>query len=87
MSLERTKANGGPTGASDISTKIREQDGDHAESFTKEAVSEERAAGDAPQKNVTNHEAIADEGDDSSKEVMSENGEEVVEAAEDTVIY
>jgi hypothetical protein len=80
--LDRSTANGGPIDASDAFTKTREQEGDHAESFAKEAVSGERAAEDAH--NVTSHEAAADEG---SKEVIDENGEEVVEAAEDTVIY
>lgn len=82
--LEPTKANGGPTDASDSSTKTREQDGDHAEGLVQEAVSEERAAENAPHNTTMRHEITASE---SSKEVMDENGEEVVEAAEDTVIY
>lgn len=49
-----------------------------------EAVSEERAAENAPHNTTMRHEITASE---SSKEVMDENGEEVVEAAEDTVIY
>ncbi|KAF2678199.1 hypothetical protein K458DRAFT_423385 [Lentithecium fluviatile CBS 122367] len=82
--LEPPTANGGPTDGSDPSTNIREQDVDHAEGFANEAVNEERAAEDTPQERLTSHEATADE---PSKEAMDENGEEVVEAAEDTVIY
>lgn len=47
-------------------------------------MSEERAADNASHSNATTHEATADE---PSKEALDENGEEIVEAAEDTVIY
>lgn len=83
-SLEPVEANGGPTDTSDSATKNPEQDVDHAEGFAKASVSEEHVAEDAPRNDVTSYEATVDE---SAKEVMDENGEEVVEAAEDTVIY
>jgi hypothetical protein len=78
------KADGGPTDASEPFTKTSGRDDDHAERSVKASVNEERAAEDAPQIDATMHEATADEG---AKEVMDEHGEEVVEAAEDTVIY
>jgi hypothetical protein len=77
-------ANGGPTNGSDLSTKIQEQDCSHAEGPANEAVSEVRAAENVSRNNVMSHEATFDE---PNKETMDENGEEVVEAAEDTVIY
>jgi hypothetical protein len=83
-SLEPTKANGGPIGARGLFTKTLEHDGDHAEGSANEAMSEERAAQNLPHDNITRPVVTAAE---NSKEVMDENGEEVVEAAEDTVIY
>ncbi|KAF2248420.1 hypothetical protein BU26DRAFT_486057 [Trematosphaeria pertusa] len=77
-------ANSGPTDGRDSVPRDQAQQDDHAEPLAKEAVSEERAADNASHSNATTHEATADE---PSKEALDENGEEIVEAAEDTVIY
>lgn len=57
---------------------------DHAESLGNEAVSGGHANENAQNNKTMSHENTAD---DSCKEAMDENGEEIVEAAEDTVIY
>jgi hypothetical protein len=57
---------------------------DHAEDLTREAVSGAHAVDITEDSIMTSHEPTADE---ASKDLMDENGEEVLEAAEDTVIY
>lgn len=80
-----TPANGA-TNDSEPSPKDPEQRGDHAESFAKnEAVSGERPAEPDHLDKSTSHEVSADE---ASRELLDDNGEdEMVETAEDTVIY
>lgn len=53
--------------------RSREQDGDHANGFLRGAVSQEHS--------------MATSGEEPSKDIIDETGEEIVEAAEDTVIY
>jgi len=76
-------ANGG-TNDSATPPKDPELREDHAEGLTNEAVSGVHAVEDIAQSTMTSQEPIADE---ASKDLMDENGEEVLEAAEDTVIY
>jgi hypothetical protein len=58
---------------------------DHAEGFANEAVSGEHGASQGHNGKPTSQYDPADE--EASKDLMDENGEEVEEAAEDTVIY
>ncbi|KAF2790011.1 hypothetical protein K505DRAFT_327861 [Melanomma pulvis-pyrius CBS 109.77] len=79
----RLTANGG-TNDSASAPKDPELREDHAEGLTNKAVSGERAVQNSQDSIIASHEST---GDESSKDVMDENGEEVLEAAEDTVIY
>jgi hypothetical protein len=58
---------------------------DHADRITSEAVSEELVPVPEQQSGSTSHKGTAD--DEASKELLDDNGEEMVEAAEDTVIF
>jgi hypothetical protein len=80
-----TPANGA-TNDSEPSPKDPEQREDHAESLANnEAVSGERPAEPDHLNKSTSHEVSTGE---ANKEIMDDNGEdEMVEAAEDTVIY
>lgn len=75
----------GATNDSGPSPKNQELREDHADGFTNEAVSGEQTVQPSHHTITASHEASADE--EASKEIADENGEEVVEAAEDTVIY
>jgi len=69
------------TNDSAILPKDPESREDHADDLTKEAVSGERAVEIAQDSRVASHEHPT------SKDLLDDNGEEVLEAAEDTVIY
>lgn len=76
----------GATNDSGPSPKDLEMKEDHAEGVMSEAVSGETVVEPEQQSTLTSHEASADT-EEASKEMLDDNGEEVVEAAEDTVIY
>lgn len=73
---EPATTNGHPTNASEMS-KPPEQNDDHAQTRADAVTSLE-------QDSTTGHERSTD---DTYKEGMDDHGEEVVEAAEDTVMY
>ncbi|KAJ4298307.1 hypothetical protein N0V90_006207 [Kalmusia sp. IMI 367209] len=73
-------ANGAPTNGSNTFPKNPESKDDHAEALAGESTDVKPAS---KENTIAGHEAT----DDVGKEAMDENGEEVVEAAEDTVIY
>lgn len=74
--LEQPAANGHPTNGSETS-KPPGQNDDHAQTRADKAISPEEDS-------ATGHERMTD---DSYKEGIDDQGEEVVEAAEDTVMY
>ncbi|KAF2657221.1 hypothetical protein K491DRAFT_703557 [Lophiostoma macrostomum CBS 122681] len=75
----------GSTNDSDPSPKDLEMTEDHADRVTSEAVSGELAPVPEQRSESTSQRATAD--DEASKDILDENGEEMVEAAEDTVIF
>jgi len=77
MSVDTTAANGHATSGSYISPDDQEQNVDHANAHADKELS-------TMLDTSVGHGVAAD---DIGKEAMDENGEEVVEAAEDTVIY
>lgn len=69
-------ANGHPTDGSETAPKDPEQKEDHAEA-------DENMVPSLDQHSTTGHDRMTD----THKDVIDDHGEEVVEAAEDTVIY
>lgn len=74
----------GTTNNSEPHSKNPEIRADHTDASMNEAVSDELQVSTAQKDNNANHDTIAQ---DSSRDLMDDNGEEVEEAAEDTVIY
>ncbi|KAJ4355744.1 uncharacterized protein N0V89_003764 [Didymosphaeria variabile] len=70
-------ANGPPTNGSDLSSKTPERNDDHARTRADALTSVEQSS-------TAGHERMTD---DTGKEAVDDHGEEVVEAAEDTVMY
>lgn len=80
----RPQAANGVVDDKDPPTKNPEFNGDHAEDVANEAVGETHAE---TLQSITSHEATAGATDATGKDQLDETGEEVLEAAEDTVIY